>query len=335
VRSQWVEPLCRAAYRAGLVGAAIRLTEPRRPGARNARYQVLVYHRVGPVSDPFVFAVPPAVLEAHVRFLRRHFSLMSLNDLLAAAAQREVPARALAVTFDDGYEDLYTHAYPILARHRVPATVYLTTGLIDGDNGMWNDRVGAAIRDTAASVFDAVPGCPPLPLQTPAQRREALARVLGVLKPYPPQKREELVAEVERALGVSRGNMPRLLRWRQIAEMSAAGFDFGAHTMNHPILSSLPAAEAEREIAEPKRVIEERLQRPVVHFAYPNGRREDFTEETKRLVRAAGFASAVTTIFDTNTADTDPYELRRCGPLSPSPEVFVTKLWWHRQRLTG
>lgn len=327
-----MEPFCRAAYRAGLVGAAIRLTEPLLLRAQNGRYQILVYHRVGTAGDPFVPAVPPAVFEAHVRHLRRHFNLVPLTDLLAAAMRREVPPRALAVTFDDGYEDLYTHAFPILLRYRVPATVYLTTGLIDGTGGMWNDRLGAAIRDTKAAVLDVVPGCPPLPLETGAERRRALACVLSVLKRRAPEERENIVAGVERALGVSPPRAPRLLRWRQIEEMSAAGIDFGAHTVNHPILSSLPSAEAEWEIAEPKRIIEERLQRPVVHFAYPNGRREDFTEETKRLVKAAGFRSAATTIFDANTAATDAYELRRLGPLSPSPEVFVTKLWWHRRQ---
>jgi peptidoglycan/xylan/chitin deacetylase (PgdA/CDA1 family) len=307
------------------------LTEPRGRSAADGRYQILVYHRVGDVGDPFVFAVPPSVFEAHVRYLRRHFHLMPLTDLLVAAARREVPPRALAITFDDGYEDLYTYAYPILRRHGVPATIYLTTGLMDADEGMWNDRVGAAIRDTAAEVLDAVPGCPPLPLMTQAQRLQALEGTLRVLKARAPLERDRLVASVQRALGVAAAGSPRLLRWRQVEEMGAAGIDFGAHTATHPVLSVLPAAEAEREIAEPKRIIEDRLQRPALHFAYPNGRPEDFTGETKRLVRTAGFASAATTIFDANTADTDPYELGRCGPLAYSPEVFVTKLWWHRR----
>jgi peptidoglycan/xylan/chitin deacetylase (PgdA/CDA1 family) len=86
---------------------------------------------------------------------------------------------------------------------------------------------------------------------------------------------------------------------------------FAAHTRSHPFLSRLPRAEAEHEIAGSKAVLEERLAATVRHFAYPFGGPNCFTEETVEMVRAAGFASALTTTRGACRPGTDPYRLPR------------------------
>jgi peptidoglycan/xylan/chitin deacetylase (PgdA/CDA1 family) len=121
-----------------------------------------------------------------------------------------------------------------------------------------------------------------------------------------------------------------MLRWEQIAEMHAAGIEFGAHTVTHPILSTLSTEDARSEIAESKRVIEERLQSPARHFAYPNGTAQDFDVTTQALVVRAGFSSAVSTVFGVNTAATNRYALLRGGPWEEDAAVFGVKLWWYR-----
>jgi peptidoglycan/xylan/chitin deacetylase (PgdA/CDA1 family) len=268
--------------------------------------------------------------------------VLPLDELLRAAARREVPARAIAVTFDDGYADTYRFAYPVLRRYALPATVYLAAGFIDGARGMWNDRLGVAIRDTTLGELRGVRDClperqsaplpEPLPLATPAAREQTLAQLLGTLKPVPPTERDGLVDDIIARLGISAPAAPTMLTWTQVREMHAKGVAFGAHTVNHPILTAVPLADARREIAESKRLIEDRLQSPIAHFAYPNGTVRDFDERTKALVAEAGFTSASTMIFGTNTPDTDRYALRRGGPSEADTAVFAAKLWWYRRR---
>jgi peptidoglycan/xylan/chitin deacetylase (PgdA/CDA1 family) len=321
-----------SAYYTGALQAAMRFAEPLNGSTPDGRFQILVYHRVGEDVDPYVQGTPVAVFERHLRYLCRHFRILSLADLVLAARRREVPARAIAITFDDGYEDTYSHVLPIVRRYEVPITVYLATGLIDEGRPMWNERIATAIRYTSCERLQAVPGCDPLPLATATQRRRTLERVLGLLKPRRPAERDELTEQIVRALGVTDDRAPRMLRWAQVRKMREHGVEFGAHTVNHPILSALSAAEAYQEIVESKRVIEEQIQTPVEHFAYPNGTSRDFDETTKNLVRTAGFLSAVSMIFGINTTGTDPYELRRGGPWEEAIAPFATKLWWYRRR---
>lgn len=322
--------LCRSAYHSGILGLTASLIAPRGRKPANGRFQILVYHRIGNDGDAYVPATSAIGFEHQMRCIREHFHPMSLTDLLAAADRREIPARAIAVTFDDGYEEVFTYASPIIRRYQIPATVYLATGLIDDGRPMWNDRIGFAIRATSCAEIDPLPGLGPLPLHTPQQRQSALHQTLEALKPRPPVERDALTSEIVRMLKVATDDGPRMLRWEQVAEMRAAGIEFGAHTVHHPILSCLSPEEAWREIADSKRVIEEHLQTPVRHFAYPNGTAQDFDDTTQRLVERAGFSSAVSTIFGVNTADTNRYALRRGGPWEEDAAVFGVKLWWYR-----
>jgi len=328
-----VRALCDVAYRSGGLSVAARLVEPRSGARADGRFQILVYHRVGPQIDPFFPGTLAAVFERQMRYIRRHFEVLSLTALMQASEQREIPPRAIAVTFDDGYEDLYQHVLPIVRRYDIPITIFLATGFIDADEPMWNDAVGFAIRDTGCSALSDLPGLrQPAPLQSPAQRQEAFVEAQKVLKYQPLAEREELVQRIVRDLRVPAYSGPRMLNWAQVAEMHASGVEFGAHTVRHPILTCLPPGERWREIADSKRAIEERLQMPVAHFAYPNGTVRDFDDATKELVRKAGFSSAVTTVFGTNTPATDRYALRRGGPWEEAISVFATKLWWYRSR---
>lgn len=319
------------AYRSGLLRTAMRVTDWRERLTEQRPFQILVYHRVGVDRDPYVPARHVAGFERQMRFLSRHYRVLSLTALLAAAKRNEIPRRAVAVTFDDGYEDVYTFALPVLQRCRIPAMVYLATGFVQSGDAMWNDRIGAAIRDTRREKLDAVgEGMRDLPLRTEEERRQALAYVLGLLKRRPPDERDELTGAVVRSLGVREERLPRMLSWDQVRHMRDAGIEFGAHTVRHPILSCVPAGEAMGEIVESKRTIEGEVQQPVLHFAYPNGRASDFNAATKRLLVNAGFESAVSTIFGCNTRETDRYALRRGGPSEDATNAFASKLWWYR-----
>ena len=324
--------LCWAAYHSGLLGLTGSLVEPRGRMTASGPFQILVYHRVTDDGDGFGSATTVAGFERQMRYIRRHFHPMSLTDLLAAAERREIPSRAIAVTFDDGYEDVFARAFPVLRRHEIPVTVYLATDYIDRGRPMWNDRFAAAIGATKRPEIRPRPDLDPLPLRTPAERRSALRRILEETKRRHPQERDAMASEIERSLEVDPGGGPRMLCWEQIGQMHAAGVEFGAHTVHHPILSCVSAEEAWREIAGSKRVVEERLQAPVRHFAYPNGTARDFDHTTQALVERAGFSSAVSTIFGVNTADTDRYCLRRGGPWEEDAAVFGVKLWWYRWR---
>ena len=121
-----------------------------------------------------------------------------------------------------------------------------------------------------------------------------------------------------------------MLSWDQVRLMKTHGIDFGGHTVTHPFISRMTNEQVVWEVSECKRRIEEELQQPVDHFAYPSGREEDFGKWNKQVVRSAGYRSAVTTIWGMNYRSTDPMELRRGGPWEESVAQFAYKLDWYQ-----
>jgi peptidoglycan/xylan/chitin deacetylase (PgdA/CDA1 family) len=144
--------------------------------------------------------------------------------------------------------------------------------------------------------------------------------------------REHSLPEVFRRLRVpEKLDLPgTMLDWNEIRQMNRAGISFGAHTVTHPVLGSLPATKLRDEILGSKQTVEDRLQRPVRHFAYPFGKPADFGIAAKEIVCAAGFQTAVTTIHGFNGPDRDLLELRRLSLAESDAGIFGLKLDWSR-----
>src|SRR5262249_24574843 len=121
-----------------------------------------------------------------------------------------------------------------------------------------------------------------------------------------------------------------MLSWDDVHALLGLGFSIGAHTVNHPILSRVSAERARAEIVGARAMIESVCGVPPLTFAYPNGRREDYSAIISRLVREAGFVCAVTTRFGVNTTATSRWELRRGGPWETHLPTFALKLAAYR-----
>ena len=112
--------------------------------------------------------------------------------------------------------------------------------------------------------------------------------------------------------------------------MGRGDIRFGAHTVTHPILARVDRERARREIADSKSTIEERLGVAVSGFAYPNGSPEDYTAETKDLLRQSGYRYAVTMSLGGNDETTDPFELRRGTPWEEDLFAFGVRLLYNK-----
>ena len=121
-----------------------------------------------------------------------------------------------------------------------------------------------------------------------------------------------------------------MLTWDQVRRMKAHGIDFGGHSVTHPFISRLTREQVAWEVTECKHRIEEELQAPVEHFAYPSGREEDFGKWNEQTIRSAGYRAAVTTIWGMNYPSTDRMALRRGGPWEETPAQFAYKLDWYQ-----
>jgi peptidoglycan/xylan/chitin deacetylase (PgdA/CDA1 family) len=281
-------------------------------------YQVLMYHRVNADADPFsVHAVHPADFEQQIIFLKQHYSVLPLEELWRRARERSLPPNAVAITFDDGYADNHQFAFPILRKHQVPATLFLATSVAERHEPLWYDQVLHGFRSTARARLDfPALGLATARLATVEERRSAASRCLAGLRRLPDVERRRCQDDLLTALGVRDFDDLRglMMGWDEARALDRGGFSVQAHTASHPIMSRLPAEAAREEVLGSKRAIEAALQKDVSFFAYPNGKLEDFTDETKAVLRAAGFQAAFSTMPFKNAVGDDPYALGRATP---------------------
>ncbi|RME88354.1 MAG: polysaccharide deacetylase family protein [Anaerolineae bacterium] len=284
---------------------------------------VLNYHRVNDPDAPDFDTFKPNVSarpEAFARqmdYLKRWFNVVSLQRVIAWLEGREdLPPRAALITFDDGYRDNYTHAYPILRERGLPATIFLTTGHIESDRPFYWDLVAYCFTHTHRESVTLPNG--KVRHWENAHERERVARAwIEAAKALPESAKQTWVERLPEQLGVAipSGYFRRqMLTWEQIREMREGGIEFGAHSVTHPILTRIPLAQAKEEIETSKRHIEEETGEPVLAFAYPNGLRDDFSPPIERLVAEAGMHLAFTLLngpCSRREVRRDPFAIRR------------------------
>ena len=296
-----------------------------------AAFPILGYHRVNDDDDPFFPSLPSAVFESHMAYLARSYRVMTVEDLVESMRRGTVPRNAIALTFDDGYRDNLTHAAPILARYGLPATIFLTTGLIGTGEVSWFDRVATAFK-TATAESIVAPWGARLPLRATGDRLAALQAALTYLKGL---GEEEFGRRLDRLLEALAPSDPGrwkglMLEWDDVHALRGLGFSIGAHTVTHPILSRVSEERARTEITDSRRMIESACGVAPRAFAYPNGKEQDYNDVVQRLIGDAGYTCALTSRFGLNTSRTPVYELRRGGPWEHDVAAFAMKLSMYR-----
>ncbi|GAB4468892.1 MAG: polysaccharide deacetylase family protein [Burkholderiaceae bacterium] len=297
------------------------------PGGQRARLPILIFHRVLARPDPLLDDVPDAEsFERTMRWVGQWFNVLPLAEAAARLRRGDLPARALSITFDDGYADNEEVAAPILRRLGLHATFFVATGFLDGRN-MWNDRVIEAMRASAAQRLDlGFLGLGTVSLEAVAARRTAIDRILTRIKHEKPERRLALVERIEEACG-ARLQTALMMRAEQVARLAAGGMDVGAHTISHPILTRLSPAQAREEIVGSKAVLESIVGRRVSLFAYPNGvPMQDYGAEHVQMVRGAGFDAAVSTAWGVARPGADPLQLPRFTPWDRTRSRFALRL---------
>jgi peptidoglycan/xylan/chitin deacetylase (PgdA/CDA1 family) len=274
--------------------------------------RILMYHRF---SDRAALARQCD----HIRRYYRPVSMATVSQWLRAG--RSLPQYALAVTVDDGYGDFQEAGYPVFAKYGIPVTVFLVTDFIDGKSWLWFDRMVYAFRQAkVAEACIEMPGGKVLhfKLESAASRRAAGQHLADLAVHLTQGDRGEMVRTLPRVL---RAEIPeqappeyQSLSWEEVRSLASSGVEFGAHTKTHPILSSLTDSEELREeIAGSKSRIESQLDRPVLHFCYPNGKMRDIGPAAPETVRAAGMQTAVTAEPGLNRRRQDAFFLLRIG----------------------
>jgi len=304
------------------------------------RYVILMYHRILPSAllKPWIQSgmyVDPETFEMHIRYLKKHFQVVSLVDKFASPPTMGKTRSSLPIcmlTFDDGWQDFYEFAFPVLKRNQVPATVFLPTGYIGTNDWFWTDRLAmllASATPTTEQDRSGTEPCHPLLERItgiPGAYEERLEAAIQILKSRNDKEIEEVIVGLKKRVDSEpTAGQRAFLNWEEVREMGGSGLvSFGSHTHNHRILVHLKEGEVREELALSKDILlrEEVVDPSFVPFCYPNG---DSNQRVARMVREAGYHAAVSTGKGWNDEDASSFELKRVAihqDMTASREMF-------------
>lgn len=271
---------------------------------------VLMYHRILTKEEVSRQSVQPGmyvlntVFAQHMTFLKDNFTVLSFHELLALwqGGIWNEQARYCVVTFDDGWLDNYRHAYPVLKRLSLPATIFLPTDYVGSDEWFWPDQLSVLLKE----VVDR-------PLKIEAKQLEhlispflngdgqlvkALARgeqvtdqIIERCKHMPIEQIRKFIETLASEVGVLLPKDRVIVNWDEAREMSRNGISFGSHSCSHRILTTIAHEDVSDELARSKQVLLAQGVNFVPVFCYPNGNSDPHIQSR---VQTCGYEAAVT-----------------------------------------
>lgn len=286
---------------------------------------ILLYHGVSAVRSKGIenFSgkhIAADVFEQQMKLLATRARPVSLRDLAREVASGQpIQPGTVAVTFDDSFLNVREVALPILQRHGVPATFFVSTGFVGSNRRFWVDRLEHAIGTTARPSLDVDlrgAGVHHYPLTTDAERIKAVVEIKRTMKGLPPPGRDALLSEIEAAAGPLKApnDVPNYatLTWDDVRALDAPPhYEVGGHTVNHEILAYLSDDALEFEIGECLRTLTSQLGRRIDLFSYPEGQAAHFNDRVIGKLRSHGVTVCPTAITGLNPRGVDAFHLRR------------------------
>jgi peptidoglycan/xylan/chitin deacetylase (PgdA/CDA1 family) len=290
------------------------------------RIHVLGYHRVVDELDldrrdalvnPSL-CITAASFRRQMEQVRARFQVLPLEDALRAIeGQLYLERDAVAITFDDGYHDVIARALPVIREFDLPATVFVPTGPALSGDYLPHDRLYAAFVIALAEDIDLSEAPVPLPLHGWVEKAQEMSRTDGpatatelLIAWLPARSLDALADGFERLTGGSPDldESARVLTPAEILELAEAGWEIGAHTVDHAVLTHETGDRVERQLLTPRHDIERWTGKRCRYFAYCNGYHSRVLVEA---VRRAGYEGAVTTCDRPNYGGGDVYRVSR------------------------
>jgi peptidoglycan/xylan/chitin deacetylase (PgdA/CDA1 family) len=296
--------------------------------------RVLTYHRIDeptrrPWLDPGLISATPKDFGKQMKYLAMHCHLLTLNDVLAAAKSRnkkDLPPRAVLVTFDDGYCDFEEQAWPILKRYGIPATLFIPTAYPDHpEQTFWWDDLYHALRSTHHKDLETPIGA--VSLSDAVSRNQAYQSLKNYIKTLEHAEAILRVRNLRHDLGAP-PSTNCILGWDSLRKMSQDGLILGAHTRTHPLLNRISLDEARKEAIGSFEDLKREIGFALPIFAYPSG---EFTNDVVSMLEREGFTLAFTTKRGINNIDyMNPLKIQRInvGARTSLPILRAQLLSW-------
>lgn len=284
---------------------------------------VLTYHRVSNEADnDDPLKVSKGCFDKQIKYLKNNYTIVSGSDLYEAIESgNQLPDNACLITFDDGWRDNYTRAFPILKKHAVPALIFISTNFISSNKIFWHEKIQYILRvapiickeNTLEFMVDKWPDeiiaqIYRIISRSNKKRSHGINVLISELKMFDPVQISNLIVELEKNISSPIEEDRLMLTWEEILEMSENNIEFGSHTQNHVILTQVKKEEVYKELEGSRNILEKKIGKRVSFLSYPNGNYDDYVLDVTRLT---GYLSAFTCVSGINESLNEVYEIKR------------------------
>ncbi len=278
--------------------------------------RILAYHNFSDHGETRPNEVSISSARNQLEYLRRHFHVVPLSHLVERLASgAPLDPYTVALTVDDGRHNFYDLFFPLLKEFGMPATFFVVSSFIRRDDWVWTDKV-LWLADQ-----------PQAPAELAPDTVGGLFRGLNQMRPEARNAQIEAIAE-RMSISIPKEPPPKYApcSWDELREMADSGLvEVGSHTVTHPVLASVTDSEVWQELTTSRAQIEEGLGREVRSFCFPNGKPSDYRPDHLRLVKDAGYTSAVVTRFGMAFNGSNLYELPRMGVSAATDTLSFSK----------
>jgi peptidoglycan/xylan/chitin deacetylase (PgdA/CDA1 family) len=293
--------------------------------SENLQYHVLLYHGVhaddlpdGPKNSSGKH-ISRRRFDAQMEDLAANHPVVSMEEIAAAyRGEFDLPQDAVAVTFDDGFLNNYTEAWPVLEKHGIPATIYIATGFIGTGRMIWTDQLETSILGTSRSDLrvniDGENHC--FELSDDIARAQSFLKIKEYCKRQATAKKDELIERICLELTVEfvpTHPLYAFMNWDQVREMNHSTLvSFGAHTIDHISLAKCPPEVMLKQIDTSIAKVGQELGEPCTLFSYPEGQENDYNIDVINHLKSLGFNLSPSAIDGSNSfPETNPFDIRR------------------------
>ena len=296
-------------------------------------YLVVMYHRIINKNKINYYIqdgmyVDPSTFRKQIIYLKNHFSIIPLEALPDLGNKKNKSGNKkpyCIITFDDGWNDFYENAYPILKSEQVYSTVFLPTEIIGTNSLFWTDKLALTLKyknDKSVKYHytDALLSLSGIIEQVEniqGSKTRIIEKAIQIMKHIPTKDIDSVLDQLADKWGVNIDlQRPSFLSWEEVKEMHDSGIVyFGSHTKSHQILTTCSDDVIRQELVHSKnKLVENNVVSPsFVPFAYPNG---NYTQKIAAMVKEAGYSVALTTKRGWNRVEEKQgglYELKRVG----------------------
>lgn len=285
-----------------------------------AKVPILMYHRFS--RDNNFNATSAETLTKHLEYLTKHYKIIPLSELVAKLKNNEpIAPNTAVITIDDGYDDAFEIAFPIFKNFNASATLFVVTDFLDGKIWIWTDKARYLLFNTKLTEFDFEIGAKKfeIKLTDKNSRLNFATKINSELKKLSTPERDEKINELAK---IAQSELPSLpprefapISWTSAWEMDKNGVTIESHTVTHPILTNIDENELAFELTKSREVLQEKLNREIKIFCYPNG---NVASRESQAVSQANYDCAVTTEIRLSTATDNLFLLPR---IDAEPEM--------------